>query len=408
MIIDVSVENFLSFNNKVTLSLIANNTKGLENNYVKIDDKKIFKTAAIYGANASGKSNLFKIINLVAYMIQSSSDRDLNSKLSVVPNELNASDSFSSFEINFIKDGIRYYYGFKANKDHIAEEFLYYYPNGRITTIFKRSNENYTFSKDNKLLNELKERNTPNKFFLSTATIWNYQKTKPAYDFLTKDIEVSFEIEEMRNRAFEIYYNDFGDLKAFALDFLKKADLDIVDFETDVVDIPEYILSSIPDSLKELTNSKAYHTKFKHKANDKEYYLDFGVESNGTQVLFTLLPFIYNAIKNNGVLLIDELDKSLHPFLVEYIVNIFNDSDINKTNAQLIFNTHDTNLLDLNVLRRDQIWLTEKNYENGSSELYSLGDFSLRNKENIERGYLLGRYGGVPYIQKEINLWEGK
>ena len=208
----------------------------------------------------------------------------------------------------------------------------------------------------------------------------------------------------MRNRAFEIYYNDSGDLKAFALDFLKKADLDIVDFETDVVDIPEYILSSIPDSLKELTNSKAYHTKFKHKANDKEYYLDFGVESNGTQVLFTLLPFIYNAIKNNGVLLIDELDKSLHPFLVEYIVNIFNDSDINKTNAQLIFNTHDTNLLDLNVLRRDQIWLTEKNYENGSSELYSLGDFSLRNKENIERGYLLGRYGGVPYIQKEINL----
>ena len=126
MIIDVSAENFLSFNNKVTLSLIANNTKGLENNYVKIDDKKIFKTAAIYGANASGKSNLFKIINLVAYMIQSSSDRDLNSKLSVVPNELNASDSFSSFEINFIKDGIRYYYGFKANKDHIAEEFLYY------------------------------------------------------------------------------------------------------------------------------------------------------------------------------------------------------------------------------------------------------------------------------------------
>ena len=125
-------------------------------------------------------------------------------------------------------------------------------------------------------------------------------------------------------------------------------------------------------------------------------------------MLFTLLPFIYIAIKNNGVLLIDELDKSLHPFLVEYIVNIFNDSDINKTNAQLIFNTHDTNLLDLNVLRRDQIWLTEKNYENGSSELYSLGDFSLRNKENIERGYLLGRYGGVPYIQKEINLWEEK
>ena len=110
----------------------------------------------------------------------------------------------------------------------------------------------------------------------------------------------------------------------------------------------------------------------------------------------------------NKVLIIDELDKSLHPFLVHYIVEIFNDRDINKNGSQLIFNTYDTNLLDLNILRRDQIWFTEKNSDNGESELYSLSDFSVRKQENIEKGYILGRYGSVPVIKNDLNLWEEK
>lgn len=136
--------------------------------------------------------------------------------------------------------------------------------------------------------------------------------------------------------------------------------------------------------------------------------MDFEEESAGTQIFFILLPFVAIAMDTQRVLIVDELDRGLHPFLVQYIVSIFNNPNINTNGAQLIFNTHDTNLLDLNLLRRDQIWFTEKNSATGSSDLYSLSDFSVRKNENIEKGYLLGRYGAVPFINNEFNLWEEK
>ena len=132
-------------------------------------------------------------------------------------------------------------------------------------------------------------------------------------------------------------------------------------------------------------------------ANNK-YDFDISEESLGTQVIFSFIPVIKDVIDNGKVLLIDEFDKSLHPYIVKYIVELFNDTDLNKNNAQLIFNTHDTNLLDLELLRRDQIWFTEKNPENGESTLYALDDFSIRKSENVEKGYLLGRYGAVPFL----------
>ena len=123
-------------------------------------------------------------------------------------------------------------------------------------------------------------------------------------------------------------------------------------------------------------------------------------------MIFALIPFIADTLNNKKVLIIDELDKSLHPFLVHYIVEMFHDSEVNQNGAQLIFNTHDTNLLDLNILRRDQICFTEKNNDNGESDLYSLSDFSVRKSENVGKGYMLGRYGAVPFIKNDLNLWE--
>ena len=129
-------------------------------------------------------------------------------------------------------------------------------------------------------------------------------------------------------------------------------------------------------------------------------------ESLGTQIVFAFIPFLADTLKNVKVLVIDELDKSLHPFLVQYIVEMFNNPEANKYGSQLIFNTHDTNLLDLNILRRDQIWFTEKDNETGASDLYPLSDFSVRKQENVEKGYILGRYGAVPFIKNDLNLWD--
>ena len=164
----------------------------------------------------------------------------------------------------------------------------------------------------------------------------------------------------------------------------------------------EYKSYNNTEELKEAP--KVFTALFKHKESDIE--LSFEEESMGTQMIFCFIPFIMNALNNKKVVIIDELDKSLHPYLVEMIVQMFNDPDINKNGTQLIFNTHDTNLLKLNILRRDQIWFTEKDNYSGVSDLYPLSDFSVRKTENVEKGYMLGRYGAVPFIKNDFNLWE--
>ena len=197
-------------------------------------------------------------------------------------------------------------------------------------------------------------------------------------------------------KTYNMYKEDNSKkIKDFALKFLKEADINISDYYVQEISIPEELSTVV---------SKFYNVTFTHIINNKEYKLNFKDESLGTQILFIILPFIANVINNkNKVLIVDELDKSLHPFIVQFIVNLFNSAE-NKNNAQLIFNTHETNLLNLNLLRRDQIWFTEKNAQTGISDLYSLSDFSTRNKENIEKGYMLGKYGAIPDIFSNLDL----
>lgn len=410
MILEFSVKNFLSFKEKVTFSMIANSNKELNDNYVEIGGNKVLKSAAIYGANASGKSNLFKILTLVVLMLRSSNSVDINAKLPLIPFKLDKGsvNKPSEFEIKFILDETRYVYGFIADKDKIYDEYLYYYPNGRETKIFDRTNINeYSYTqKDEKILREIEAKNAQNKFFLATATNWNFDKTKATYNFLTNGIGTCNNLEILKNMAYKMYETNPDYLKDFAIDFLQKADFNIEDYQISQIDVPGEFLTAIPEFIaKTLPDKpKAYQVLFKHKNSDN--YLSIDEESLGTQMIFAFIPFLADSLKNKKVLIIDELDKSLHPFLVQYIVEIFNDAEINKNGSQLIFNTHDTNLLDLNILRRDQIWFTEKNSETGESDLYSLSDFSVRKQENVEKGYMLGRYGAVPFIKNDFNLWE--
>lgn len=410
MILEFSVKNFLSFKEKVTFSMIANSNKELNDNYVEIGGNKVLKSAAVYGANASGKSNLFKILTLVVLMLRSSNSVDINAKLPLIPFKLDKGsvNKPSEFEIKFILDETRYVYGFIADKDKIYDEYLYYYPNGRETKIFDRTNINeYSYTqKDEKILREIETKNAQNKFFLATATNWNFDKTKAAYNFLTNGIGTCNNLEILKNMAYKMYETNPDYLKDFAIDFLQKADFNIEDYQISQIDVPGEFLTAIPEFItKTLPDKpKAYQVLFKHKNSDN--YLSIDEESLGTQMIFAFIPFLADSLKNKKVLIIDELDKSLHSFLVQYIVEIFNDAEINKNGSQLIFNTHDTNLLDLNILRRDQIWFTEKNSETGESDLYSLSDFSVRKQENVEKGYMLGRYCAVPFIKNDFNLWE--
>ena len=412
MILEFSIANFLSFKDKVTFSMIANATNGLDDNYIIFNDRKVLKTNAIYGANASGKTNLFKVLTVVISMLRSSNIVNINAKLPIIPFKFDKStiDKPSEFEIKFIVNDVRYVYGFVADSNKIYDEYLYYYPNGRETKIFDRTNTNdYSFpQKDERILNDIASKNAPNKFFIATATNWNYEKTKAPYKFLSVDINTFNNLSGLRDIALREYLKNNKELKDFALDFLKKADFNIEDYKVLETDVPDNVLAAIPDFIKTGMNMKekpkVFTALFKHKGSDVE--LSYEEESMGTQIIFCFIPFIMDALNNKRVVVVDELDKSLHPYLVEMIVHMFNDPDINKNGAQLIFNTHDTNLLKLNILRRDQIWFTEKDDNNGISDLYPLSDFSVRKTENVEKGYMLGRYGAVPFIKNDFNLWE--
>lgn len=410
MLIEFSVTNFLSFKDRNTFTMIASSDNTLKDNYVETNNEKILKITAMYGANASGKTNLFKILVIVSSMIKHSNFFGPNVMLPIVPFKLDKEtvNKPSEFEIKFLVDGIRYVYGFKADRKNVYEEYLTYYPNGRPVKIFTRENiDNYSFNaSDAKFLNDLKEKNTSNKFFVSTATNWNYEKTKPAFDFLTEKLGIVMSYEQINNYSYNMYYNDKNKtLENFALNFLEKADFNIKGYKIIEEKMTEDKLRTFPDIVKPFipVNTPMYKVNTKHIVNGDEYEFDISEESLGTQVIFSFIPVLKDVLDNGKVLVIDEFDKSLHPFIVKYIVEIFNDLEINKKGAQLIFNTHDTNLLDLELLRRDQIWFTEKNSEDGSTTIYPLDDFSVRKTENVEKGYLLGRYGAIPFLENNFD-----
>ena len=148
------------------------------------------------------------------------------------------------------------------------------------------------------------------------------------------------------------------------------------------------------------------HEVINDNGDMKSYELNFNNESSGTQILFSFAPILKDVFENGKILVIDEIERSLHPNLVEMIIKFFHNPQINKGNAQLIFNTHDTNLLSLDIFRRDQIWFAEKDPQKGATVLYPLDDFSVRKNENIQKGYLNGRYGAIPFVAMGNSLWE--
>ncbi len=205
--------------------------------------------------------------------------------------------------------------------------------------------------------------------------------------------------------AIEAFSKDENEeLKNFTLKLLEEADIVIKDFSIEVeeVDIDSNILmllKNVAVSQKQKNvKIKMMHEVKNMKDNPKVYELNFMNESSGTQILFSIAPILKNVFENGKILVIDEIERSLHPSLVEMIIKFFHNPDINKGNAQLIFNTHNTNLLSLEIFRRDQIWFAEKDAKKGTTELYPLDYFSVRKSENIQKGYLNGRYGAVPFV----------
>ncbi len=418
MLLQFSVKNYASIRDEVLFSLMPSKDTEHPENILEEGKYRANSIVAVYGANASGKSNLFKAMTSAIVYIRHSNVFQLGQKIPVVPYRF--CDDFASvptkFEFTFVaEDGLKYIYGFSATVERVVEEYLYVFRSSRPSMLFERTEEKYSFPRNEKAnLQPLTRMNTPNKLFLATATSWNAQCTTIPFQWFSSKIDTQTSVDNQEGPALEAYKSEKEKNIAFVKKLMFMADINIVDVNVVIEEIPDD-QSPIPgvnfggiviDNRIVRPRNNRIEIRTEHIITDetgaqKKYELSLPDESLGTIQLFLYAPFLRKALETGKVLFIDEIDKSLHPFLIKLLINLFRDAKVNKNRAQLIINTHETSLLSLGTFRRDQIYFTEKKTENGVTDLYSLDDLSVRKDENIEKGYLLGRYGAIPYLQTE-------
>lgn len=418
MLIQFTVENFLSIRDKVYLSLEPSKDSEHLENLITKGDYNAVTSVAIYGANASGKTSLFKAITTALIMLRNSNNIQVTDRLPVIPFkfDLESKNKPTSFEFTFIaSDYKKYIYGFSATAEKIVEEYLYCYNSAKPTLIFDlREAEEPKYNRAYKgKLETAYQMNTPNKLFLATATTWNVECTKIPFEWLAEYIDTFTEVMDLSGVAIEKYRTDENrQYIDFTKDLLKQADINISSIEVDAKEVvggaalPIQIMfqgKMIPpnEGKRYEVDITTGHTIVDENGTQKEYSLKLQEESLGTQLLFFYGPLLKDAFEKGKTLILDEIDKSMHPSLVKFIMNLFRDPDINKAGAQLIVTTHETGILTLDMFRRDQIYFTEKDSRTGVTDLYSLDEFSVRKTENIEKGYLMGRYGAIPFLQNE-------
>ena len=404
MLIRFSFKNFKSFKDENCLDMEATSLKEHEYNIAKIDNGEYLKVSAIYGANASGKTNVLQAFDYMKKRILVSDDSKKNSPID--------EENVYSFMINndpialeveiLAKNNKIYKYGFELVKDNIISEWLYEKRVNKFYSIFERENNNIKMMKDNKLskLANIDERT----LFLNI-----YSKIdKDNEDFNNVyDWFVNSTYLDLGNPNFERFINNRVSLKILSDENYKKELLKFIKtFDSGIEGI-----KTTPDSIEAVkSNNGIIDIEVIHKGENGELKaLPFYLESNGTRKMFHLFDFFMDALKNGMVLFVDELDAKLHPLLTRYIINLFHNSETNKGNGQLIYSTHDTVNLNKETFRRDEIWFAEKD-KDGISEIYALSDYILeddknagkkvRNDATYNKDYLTGRYGAIPVLEE--------
>ena len=425
MLIQFSVTNFLSFRDETVLSLSTNKDNSHSENLLSFKNERILPSVAIYGANAAGKSNLHKALTAAIIMIRNSNNLQVDQPLMVTPFLLDSKSRFDKTKFDFIYtyNDVKYEYGFVLDSNHVWEEYLYEYKSSKPSLIFERSEINkYKFTtKTKSQLSQIVDKNTSNKLFLATATSWNSDLTRDAYMWFATMIDTydSQNLEDLMYTEFDRHQNNNdSSLNTFMLHLLQKEDINISNFNYESIkrevnqlpfELPpelQGLMNPIPSAKKVLEQRRIVTShQVVENGEKKEYPLNYFDESNGTKRLFTYGPVLKNALENGRTIIIDEIDNALHPAMTKSLIEMFQNPNINKNNAQLIFNTHEISLLDLNLFRRDQIYFVEKNNKTGVSDLYSLDEFSPRKSENIQKGYLQGRYGAMPFVNLEDIEW---
>lgn len=422
MLVNFSVENFRSFRKEAILRMEATNIKELSNSVISRNGFKLLPVAVMYGANSSGKSNLLKAMSRMVRVILESAKLNPKDSLNYEPFALDTSSSQlpTSFEIQFIINDSKYRYGFDYNKTAIVNEWLYKETaKGKEVELFLRAEDEYEIS--DKYFEEGigKEKSTPaNRLFISVVAQLNGEISQEILEWFENFNAIDgADTERYESITLEMLH-DKKDGYDNALSFFRKLQLgfnNIViedkqltpDILESLKDAPETVRKKILQGFEkgEVVESITIHNIYNEKGNvigEKSFSKD-KMESEGTKKLIELSGPIFDTLYYGKVLVVDEFDAKWHPILTRNVVKLFMDPEINKKGAQLIFATHDTNLLSVNHFRRDQIWFTEKD-QCDSTDLYSLVEFKydngkkVRNDSSIEKDYINGRYGAIPYI----------
>ncbi|WP_293129029.1 ATP/GTP-binding protein [Microcoleus sp. bin38.metabat.b11b12b14.051] len=447
MLVQVTIENFLSFREETTFSMVAVSSDQHHADHLAVDTagkgRSLLPISAIYGANAAGKSNLIKAIDFAKDLIVEGTRS--SQAILVTPFKLgNNSKKPSKFEFIFTHHGNLYSYGFKLNATQIIEEWLYITPAGkkrevpffeRLTSENKETKVEYGSAlkgrskKQEQFLDFITQGTRPNQLFLTEAVDRNVQTVKPVVDWF-RDVLViipaeshyeALEFTILNNEQFTKFISSFLKFAGTGIDSIGKEEVDL-DFDRHFPGMPdsikEKIIQKFADAnensiamLENLTGQRYFlkygvegklsliqlRTQHRH---ENGHLVDFSMEeeSEGTQRLINLIPALF-ALQENPeiVILLDELDRRLHPLLSRKFIEIALNCRQKNSQSQLIFTTHDTNLLDLDIMRRDEIWFVEKN-EQGASHICSLAEFKIRPDVQIEKGYLNGRFGAIPFF----------
>ena len=410
MLIRFNFKNFKSFKNENCLDMEATSLKEHDYNVVKTDYGEYLKVGAIYGANASGKTNVLEAFSYMKRKVLISDD----SRVGVNLNEDNVytfmiNNKPIGFEVEILaKNNKIYKYGFEILHDNISSEWLFEKNKNKFYPIFERDNNCIRVGNGKNKLLENANLNEKTLVLNAFTRIDNKNEDfKNVYEWFIRAYYLNLgnpSIENNLNSKISTRVIEDSKYKEELLKFIQTFDATIESINT------------TPNSIEELknTNGVVKVELVHHGEKNTKTSLPLELESNGTLKMLHLFDFLMDALLNGMTLFVDELDAKLHPLLTRYIINLFHNSDKNIANGQLIYSTHDTVNLNREIFRRDEIWFVEKD-ENGISELYSLSDYiiedekgntkKVRNDATYNKDYLTGRYGAIPVL-KEFEIYE--
>ena len=430
MLLEFTIKNYKSFKNPVTLSMLASSLKEHRGTHVFEEHKyNLLKSTIIYGANASGKSNLFKaILFMKKFVFSSAKDTQITDQINIEHFKLSTEtiNKPSLFEIVFLINKIRYRYGFLVNEDGIEAEWLFYVPTTKEARLFIREDNKIHLGPNFKEGKGIREKTRKNALFLSVSAQFNGQISSKILNWF-RQLNIISGLNDRYYMGYTIEKLQDPQFKQWALNYLRSADQDILDvqidsLEVDIENLPKEFQGRLIDrkiSIDKVKSVKSFLVNTHHqKYDNNKDKVDIEVfdvkehESKGTQKILALAGPVWDTLQNGKILFIDEFDARLHQNLTLSLIKLFNSSKSNSRKAQFILATHDANLLRNDLFRRDQIWFINKD-RYGISDLYSLAEYKKSSKTerkdaSYSKNYLMGKYGAIPILDDFEELFEVK